>query len=190
MYLWQRYINWWKPRYEILIKIFINSTIYQIYWKKNGVGKNRQIAQRWQARDCNDDVLKVTALCCSIIIYSFFCSQSIYLNLGRLYQEANVCKVSKSVKGGSGPAFRAEARENFWVMVLGTKGFPVLVYSSPLANIANFFALQVWEEIGSYSEWQYYFFGSNVSPISFTKVPNLWEAHKFEKNLPHGLDFC
>ena len=38
----------------------------------------------WQARDCNDDVLKVTALCCSIIIYSFFCSQSIYLNLGRL----------------------------------------------------------------------------------------------------------
>ena len=44
-----------------------------------------------------------------------------------LYQEANVCKVSKSVKGGSGPAFRAEARENFWVMVLGTKGFPVLV---------------------------------------------------------------
>ena len=87
----------------------------------------------WQARDCNDDVLKVTALCCSIIIYSFFCSQSIYLNLGRLcepgmfYQEPNVCKVSKSVKGGSGPAFRAEARENFWVMVLGTKGFPVLV---------------------------------------------------------------
>ena len=35
----------------------------------------------WQARDCDDDVLKVTALCCSIIIYSFFCSQSIYLNL-------------------------------------------------------------------------------------------------------------
>ena len=112
----------------------IDQNIYQLYYlsnllEKNGVGKNRQIAQRWQARDCNDDVLKVTALCCSIIIYSFFCSQSIYLNLGRLYQEANVCKVSKSVKGGSGPAFRAEARENFWVMVLGTKGFPVLLWA-------------------------------------------------------------
>ena len=114
--------------------------IDQLYYlsnllEKNGVGKNRQIAPRWQARDCNDDVLKVTALCCSIIIYSFFCSQSIYLNLGRLcepgmfYQEPNVCKVSKSVKGGSGAAFRAEARENLWVMVLGTKGFPVVVNS-------------------------------------------------------------
>ena len=64
----------------------IDQNIYQLYYlsnllEKNGVGKNRQIAPRWQARDCNDDVLKVTALCCSIIIYSFFCSQSIYLNL-------------------------------------------------------------------------------------------------------------
>ena len=101
----------------------IDQNIDQLYYlsnllEKNGVGKNRQIAQRWQARDCNDDVLKVTALCCSIIIYSFFCSQSIYLNLGRLcqpgmfYQEANVCKVSKSVKGGRA-AFRAERKRKF-----------------------------------------------------------------------------
>ena len=96
---------------------------------KKNMAWGKIVKLRWQARDCNDDVLKVTALCCSIIIYSFFCSQSIYLNLcTRELGLANVCKVSKSVKGGRA-AFRAEARENLWVMVLGTKGFPVLVNS-------------------------------------------------------------
>ena len=130
-----QYVSMTKTYQMMKTKIW---NIDQFYYlsnllEKNGVGKNRQIAPltsawlQWWCVKGNSTVLLYYYL--FILLFPIHLSQFRETLPTRYVLPGGERMQSEQIgeRGKRAPASRAEARKNFWVMVLGTKGFPVLV---------------------------------------------------------------